>query len=49
MRSTTAPRTWSGLVFTKLQLLFNVSFSSQPLSREWNRLMIEEKGKNREF
>jgi hypothetical protein len=49
MRSTTAPRTWSEILFTKLQLRFHVSFSSSSLSREWIRLAMEEKGKNREF
>jgi hypothetical protein len=30
-------------------LFFHISFSSKPLSREWNRLMMEEKGKNGKF
>jgi hypothetical protein len=49
MRSVTTPQTWSGLLFTKLQLRIHVSFSSSALSREWIRLAMEEKGKNKEF
>jgi hypothetical protein len=37
------------LLFTKLQLFFHVSFSSHTLSREWNGIIMEEKGKNGQF
>jgi hypothetical protein len=49
MRSTTTPKTWSRLLFTKIQLLPRIFLLSHFSLEKRHRLMNEEKGKNREF
>jgi hypothetical protein len=49
MRSMTAPRTWSGILFTKLQLFSCIFLLSHFSLENGHRLMNEENGKNREF
>jgi hypothetical protein len=49
MRSATAPRTWSGILFTKIQLIPHIFLLSKLSLGKWHKLMNEEKGKNREL
>jgi hypothetical protein len=49
MRSANSPKTWSELLFTKLQLLPHILLLSLFSLENGHRLINEEKGKNREF